>query len=104
MRVPRHLLRSTITVENYAGSGARGATYDAPREVRAAVQPSTQLVASTDGRDLRALLFVITRPEEDIPVESRVTYEGQRYRVAQSNLMPDDRRPTHREMQMGRLG
>lgn len=105
MRIPRNRLRSRITVERYAGQGARGATYEPPQErVRASVQPSSRLVVSADARTVTGVLEVLTRPEEDIPVESRVTYDGQKYRVVVSALMPDEVRPTHREMTLARLG
>lgn len=105
MRIPRNRLKSRITVERHAGGGSRGAVYDPPQEgVRALVQPDPRLIVSSDARTVTAALLVITRPEEDIPVESRVTYGGQRYRVVSSALMPDERSPAHREMTMARLG
>ena len=105
MRIPRNRLRSRITVERYAGSGSRGAMYAPPQEgVRASVQPSNRLVVSSDARTVTAVLEALTRPEESIPVESRVTYEGQRYRVVSSALMPDEYRPAHRELTLARLG
>lgn len=104
MRIPRNYLRDELTVENYAGSGARGAVYAPGRAVRASVQPTTRSTSDPSGRIIQAVLAVVVRPEEDIPVESRVTYGGQRYRVAQSDLMPDDFRPSHRELVLSRLG
>jgi len=105
MRIPRNRLKSRITVERFAGAGSRGAFYDPPQEgVRANVQPSRRLVVSADARTIVAVLEALTRPEEDIPVESRITYEGQKYRVISSVPMPDEVRPQHRELQLARLG
>lgn len=104
MRVPRNHLRDELVVENYEGGGARGAVYAPGRAVRASVQPTTRSTTDPAGRVIQAVLAVVTRPEETIPVESRATYQGQRYRVSQSDLMPDDFRPSHRELVLARLG
>lgn len=105
MRIPRNRLKSRVTVERFAGHGARGAVYDPPQEgVRALVQPESRLVVSSDARTITTTMLAITRPEEDIPAESRLTYADQRYRVVSSALMPDERSPQHREMTLARLG
>lgn len=105
MRVPRHLLRDRVTVEPYEGAGSRGPSYGTPVEnVRASVQPSSRLIQTVDGRTVPAELLVIIRPEQDFPVESRVTWRERQYRVLQAMPMPDEFRPTHRELVLGRLG
>jgi hypothetical protein len=104
MRIPRNYLRDELAVEAFAGQGARGVVYEASRVVRASVQPTTRLTTDTTGREIAGVLAVVVRPEEAIPVESRVTWQGQRYRVAQSDPMPDNFRPTHRELILSRLG
>lgn len=104
MRIPRQYLRSTLGVESFAGRGSRGAVYAPARDVRASVQPTTKLTADAQGNTIQAVLAAVVRPEEDIPVESRATYAGQQYRVTESVLMPDDFRPTHRELLLSRLG
>lgn len=104
MRIPRHRLRSIIRVEDRTGQGARGATYAPGRDVRASVQPTTRLTTDAQGRTVQAVLGVVVRPEEVVPIESRVTYLEQVYRVSEVVLMPDDFRPTHRELTLSRLG
>lgn len=104
MRIARHRLRSVLGVEALAGQGARGAVYSPTRDVRASVQPSTRLSTDAQGRTIEAVLGVVVRPEEVIPVESRVTYLGQVYRVSEAVLMPDDLRPSHLELTLTRLG
>lgn len=103
MRVPRNLLRDTILVEAYAGSGSRGPSYGDPAEMRANVQPTSKLAMTADGRQVVTELLAVIRPETDVPVESRVTYRGQKYRVVMAAPMPDEFRPAHRELTLGRL-
>lgn len=104
MRIARNRLRSTLVVEAVTGQGSRGATYAPGRDVSASVQPTTRLTTDSTGRQIAAVLACVVRPEEDIPVESRATYLGQRYRVSEAVLLPDDFRPTHLELTLSRLG
>lgn len=109
MRVPRELLRDTVTIEDFGGSGARGPVYDAPRSVRGSVQPTSRLATSQNaatgsfGVTVVIDALVVIRPE-DGPVrpESRVTARGVGYRVVQSYPMPDERRPSHYELALAR--
>lgn len=102
LKVPSFLLRDRITVEPLAGSGAYGDTYDAPRTIKAHVEPTNRLVLDRDGQTARAEANVIIRPEDGpIPLESRLTWGGKTYRVLQAGAMPDEARPSHRELTIG---
>jgi hypothetical protein len=105
VRVPKELLRDTITVEDYEGAGARGAIYGEPRQVRAQVQPTARVWVERDNtgvsQDIDALAVI--RPEDGpISVESRVIWGGTRWRVVRSYAMPDERRPYHHELALTR--
>jgi hypothetical protein len=98
-RVPREVLRDTISVEDYGGSSAHGPVYSSARRVRASLQPTTRLVNSSRGQVVAASALVIVRPEDGpVAVGSRVTLSGVVYRVEQVYAMPDSRRPSHLEL------
>lgn len=99
MRIPTHLLRETIAVQDFTGSGAKGPTYAVSRSLRASVQATSRLVTDATGRTVTVDLVALVRPEKGpVPVESRVTWAGSAYRVVQAVPMPDSRRPTHYEL------
>lgn len=99
MRIPNHLLRETISVQDFAGSGAKGPTYSTTRSLRAAMQPTSRLVTDATGRTVTVDLVALVRPEAGpIPVESRVVWNGATYRVVQAVPYPDTRRPTQWEL------
>ncbi len=108
MRVPKELLRSTITIRDYNGSGARGAIYGEPRTVRAQVQPTSRIWIERDNtgvtQDIDALAII--RPEDGpVTVESIIQSKevgGQKWRVIRAYAMPDERRPYHWELALTR--
>lgn len=101
MRAPHVILRETITIQDFAGSGARGPIYAASRSARASVQPTSKLASDAHGNQVAVDALAIVRPEAGpIPIESIVTWLGQRYRVAQAFPMPDSRRPSHWELSL----
>lgn len=104
MRIPRSLLRDRITFEAYSAGGSRGPQYGSPvGPIHASVQPTSRLVMNPEGNEEVATYVVLVRPEPVIPLLSRVTINGQAYRVLQAAAMPDEFRPTHRELVLGRL-
>lgn len=99
MRVPHEALRDTIAIENWTSAGSMGEGFAASRNVRASVQPSSRLLVGPSGTDVSAVYNVIIRPEAGpVPVGSRVTHQGQQFRVLQSAPYPDARRPSHYEL------
>lgn len=99
MRVPTQLLRETLSIEDFTGNGARGPLHGAPRTTRASVQPTSKLMTDSRGVEVVVDAMAIVRPEAGpVPVESRVTWAGQVYRVVSSFAMPDTRRPSHWEL------
>lgn len=104
MRVPNYVLRETIAVEEYNGAGARGPTYSPQRSIRALMQPTNRLLTEQDGHVVTIDTIMIARPESGLlPVQSRVTWGGDNYRVLRAFAMPDTRRPTHLEYSLTRL-
>lgn len=101
MRVPNQLLRERITISDYEGSGARGPVYAEAREVRANIQQTQRLMTDSDGTQVTADTLVIIRPEAGpVPAESRVTWNGEEFRVIRAYPMPDSRRPSQWELAM----
>lgn len=106
MRVPRFLLRDTILIADFEGSGGRGRVYT-PRAapVRCSVQPTAKTVTTTGtGTTVTVATRVIIRPEDGpVRVESKVTLRGVTYSVLEAYPMPDERRPTQWELLIGIL-
>ena len=101
MRVPRYLLRETLAVEAYAGSGAKGPVYTPARDVRANVQDTTRMTTDSRGTQRVVDVLAIIRPEDGpLATETRVTWNGIVFRVASCMPIPDSRRPTHYELEM----
>ena len=96
------MLRDRVLIEDYAGSGSYGDEYSAPRRVKAHVEATSRLVIDREGQTVRAEASVILRPEvAPVPVESRLTWGGKTYRVLTAGALPDEVRPTHRELMIG---
>ena len=99
MRIPHEALRETLSVEDYAGSGAMGSVFAAPRSVRANIQVTNRLIIEARGRQVYANTLILIRPEDGpIPIESRVVHGTDTFRVVRAFAMPDTRRPTHWEL------
>lgn len=102
IRIPTFLLRDTITIERYLGSGAYGETYDTAEIVRAHVEPTNQAVIDQAGKQARVEAIVMVRPEvRPIPIDSRITWGGVTFNVLRAGALPDEVRPTHRELMIG---
>lgn len=99
MRVPHEMLRETVVVEDYRGAGAYGVAFEDPRDVRANVQRTERLEVTTHGRQLLATTLMIIRPEAGpVPIESKITWNGDQFRVIRAFAVPDTRRPSHWEL------
>jgi hypothetical protein len=102
MRVPGFLLRDRVEIEHFEGSGAYGDVLVAPVTVKAHVEPTNRLVIDTQGQTVRAEAVMILRPEDGpVPVGSVVNWGGKKFRVLQAGGLPDEVRPTHREVLIG---
>jgi hypothetical protein len=80
-QVPGFLLRHTVTVEAYLGSGSKGDVYGAPQPVRCLFDETTKQVTTPGGQKVASGSNYITRPDHRPPLNSRVT-------------LPDGRRVT----------
>lgn len=103
-RVPGFLLRDRVTIEDYAGSSAYGDTFSAGRSgVKASVEPTNRLIVTRDGQQARAEALMVIRPEDGpVPVGSRVTWGGEAYIVLSAGAIPNEVRPSHRELWLGK--
>jgi len=98
MKVPTQLLRETIVVSDYEGSGSRGPKFGAQRTISALMQPTSRLVTDTDGNLVTVGIVMIIRPEDGpVAPRSKVVWGSQGYRAASGLFFPDSRRPTHYE-------
>jgi hypothetical protein len=103
VRVPNELLRETIVIRPYGGSGARGPVYEEPISVRASVQQTQRLMTDFEGVSVTVDTLVILRPEVGvIRAESKIEWNGETFRVIRSYPMPDGRRPSQIEVAMAR--
>ena len=78
MKIRRSLLKSTATVETYAGDGAYGPVYSAPVVVPCNVQMKRRLVRTANG-DEAVDMPVLTVHPDDVPAftpETRLTIDG----------------------------
>lgn len=102
MRIPHSVLRQRITIERFAGQGARGPTFAAPEpNVHASAQSIENLRVEWKDEEVLVQYMVMVRPEVGkIPLGSRVTIDGEVFRVVKSIPSPDYHRPTHYELML----
>lgn len=99
MKIPTFLLKDTISLEKYAGSGAHGPVYDGVVSVKAVFQDTTKLITNLRGVVVAASAAVLIRPEDGpVPVESRATVRSVVYRVASANPFPNEVSPYYWEL------
>lgn len=99
MRVPHEALRETIVIEDYRGAGAYGVALEDPRTVPANVQRTERIELTTHGRQVVGTTLIIIRPEAGpVAIESKVTWNGDQFRVIRAFAVPDTRRPSHWEL------
>lgn len=72
VKLPRWLLRHTITVEPYQGSGAYGPQYGDPHAAAALVAETVKHVRSGTGEIVVSTAQIYAGPDLDCPVGSRV--------------------------------
>ena len=78
MKIRRSLLKSTVSVETYAGDGAYGPVYAAPVVVPCNVQMKRRLVRNANG-DEYVLMPLLTVHPDDMAAftpETRLTIDG----------------------------
>jgi hypothetical protein len=82
----------TVTVESYVGETAYGPGYGPPIQVDCRVEPSRQLVRTTEGDEVVSEATIYVLPAVDgvdtldlFAIESRVTHRGRVARVISAN-------------------
>jgi hypothetical protein len=96
--IPCYLLGQDITIEPYMGEGAYGPTFGAPVTIRARVEGRRRVVRRADGETVTSTATAIVGPDDTVAVESRATYSGQTYEVAEVVDQLAQRRVHHREL------
>ncbi|MER7047731.1 hypothetical protein [Streptomyces jumonjinensis] len=101
--LPGFLLRHTVTVEPYIGSGPTGAAYGPPAQVRCFVDEQTRLVRGPSGDQVTSSSTFYARLETVCPAKSRITLPGGRRTVVIAALRRDGGGlpvPDHLEVQL----
>lgn len=102
VKIASNLLRDTITIERYAGSGSFTNEYAEAEVVKAHVETTNRLAIDPLGRNARVEAIVYLRPEvAPVPVDSRITWGGVTFRVLTAGALPDEVRPEYRRLQIG---
>jgi len=81
LKIPKWMLRQTIQVEPYSGSGAYGPIYGNTFSSSARVQHGRMRTMDDDGNEITSDTQVFMRPGVNIPVGSKVYYESNTYTV-----------------------
>lgn len=96
MKVPSSLLRQTITIQPFLGTGAYGPRWGDEVTVKARVEGKRRTVRRPDGTDVISTASATIRPDlyvdqspgaftdtlgTPVPLESKATWEGRDYTV-----------------------
>ena len=76
MKLPGFLMRHSVSVEPYKGSGAYGPQYGPAVNVKCFRDDRRQLVRAPNGDEVVSETTIYCRLTENIPAESRVTLSG----------------------------
>lgn len=99
MRIPNEALRQTATIEDFDGSGSRGATFGPARTVKASAQQIASFTVEWKDEEVQITTLILIRPEAGpVAPGSKVTLDGVPYRVVKSFPIPDAFRPSHYEL------
>ena len=100
MRIPHEVLRQSLTLERYLGTGARGPTFaGAEANIHCSAQSIENLRVDWKDEEVLVQYMVMVRPELGrVPLGSRVTIDGQAFRVVKAIPSPDWFRPDHIEL------
>lgn len=93
-------LPQTAVVEPYAGEGATGPVFSAPRTVPCRVQGASELVRTSQGDEVVSSALVFFEVEAGVTPESRVTVDGQPRSAISVNVVWDSTRPHHLEVRL----
>lgn len=88
-RIPRWLLRHTVTVEPYEGDTAYGPAYGPPTLVRCFVEEGVRLVRDLEGHEVVSSARLFARLDAVCPAQSRVTLPTGRTSTAITALRRD---------------
>jgi hypothetical protein len=100
MKIRRSLLKSTVSVETYAGDGAYGPVYAAPVVVPCNVQMKRRLVRNANG-DEYVLMPLLTVHPDDMAAftpETRLTIDGRASTVTSVAPMTFRGKTSHAEV------
>lgn len=105
MPAPAFIFKQAVSVEAYQGeTGAGGPAFAAAVTVRAHVEPTQRLVTDAQGVERMQQAWMIVPVGTVIPPESRVTWNGRRFRVVGAlDMVGPDGKPHHIEVSLGVL-
>ena len=87
MNIPGFLLRHTVTVEPYLGTGAYGAQYGPSVALKCLRDDDRKLVRSPEGEEVLTRASLYCLPTANVPIHSRVTLQdGQQGTVFATRL------------------
>lgn len=99
MKVPSSLLPHRVALRPYRGtSGTAGPVYGPQRTVKARVEGRRRAVRTSTGIGVISTATAIVRPDESIPVQSRLIHDGRTFEVLQNNAGEGLRQTAYREL------
>lgn len=99
MTIPEAILQHSATVEPYEGeTGAGGPAFGDPVVVACYFEPRARLLFGPNARQVQTRGFMMALPDQVIPVESRVTLDGEVYRAVDTFKVPGPAGDSHIEV------
>jgi hypothetical protein len=89
MKIPPFMLTQEVIVEAHQGQTAYGKSFAAARTVRCRVESRKRVAVGPQGADVTVAATLFCDPDEDIPVESKVTVDGKAMTVIDSRTHHD---------------
>ncbi|MCE5322142.1 hypothetical protein LLG46_02375 [bacterium] len=104
MRLPRSMLRDSISIEPHAGNTAYGSKYGAGYSESCIFEPGFKKIVDRQGAEVVASAFCILGATATVKTLDRVTKDGQVYEVIDSQQRPVNGRIDHVEVYLKSIG
>ncbi len=96
--IPARLLRDTLIVTPYTGSGAYGPVYGTEFSVTAYVEPGFRRVTNRRGEEVIASAFAVCPASPTLNAGDRVTWEGRTYVIIDAQPLRPEGSVHHQEV------
>jgi hypothetical protein len=83
MQLPTFLLKDTITVEKLTGYGESNKTFGKAEKIKCDVKRKQKIIITKEGVEIISSHTIIAQFQE-IPADSKVTFDGAKYRVIET--------------------